>query len=202
MGHVNNRDGQLRFHLVELVPQVPPGEDVECGKGLIEQEQPGHARQGLAQGAALALPARHGIRFAASQMRNPETIQEHPRIVFLGAGGKGGVFKNGQMGEQGKILKDIAEPPLLRRQTKPPAGVQPDFVSEADEPFLGFVQPGDDAHQGGLSRPGGADDHGHPFRRTVNVEGQIEMGKPFPDPDLKIHEEPLRVKRWTISRKT
>ena len=98
----------------------------------------------------------------------------------MDAGGLGGLddlFPAGSRRAVGNVFRDGAaeEPGVLKHQGQaapeavPAVGVQGHAV-HGDGPALGPVEPEEEGDQGGLSRPGGADDGGQAPRRNVGGE--------------------------------
>ena len=61
------------------------------------------------------------------------------------------------MGEQRVLLKEVADPPLLRCDVAPAVGVEEHGVVDGDQSRLWTQQAGDDAESRRLPRPGRAD---------------------------------------------
>jgi len=105
-------------------------------------------------------------------MRDPKSLEElrctvAPGIRHVGA--------HAQVREQGVLLEDEADAPLLRPPGDPLLRVQPDLVAENDPAAGRTRQAGDHAQYGRLARPGGPDERDGAL--DVERERQLEVAK-------------------------
>src|SRR5438128_2696787 len=79
---------------------------------------------------------------------------------------------HGEMWKEAVILRDVREPALLRRTVDPGRSVEPDLLAEPNETFLGAIQSGEAAQDGGLSRSRRTEQH----HDAVVARVQLQIG--------------------------
>ena len=88
VGHVHERDADLRLQLLQLHLQLAPQLGVEGAERLVEQQHRGLEHQGAGQGDALLLPAGElaGLaRRVARQLHELQRLADAPPDLGLGA---------------------------------------------------------------------------------------------------------------------
>ena len=104
---------------------------IERREGLVEQEHIGIACECACERDALALTARQLVRAGVREVRDPEALE-----VFVDplTARVRDVLPDGQVGEEGVLLEDEPDPPVLRRTRHPALDVEPDLLPERHAP--------------------------------------------------------------------
>ena len=92
------------------------------------------------------------------------------------------VAAHAQVREQETVLKDHADPPLLRRQVDAAGAVKQHGVVQADRAAIRPEQPGQQVHQGRLAAARRAE-------QADAVAGQVEVGGELELPQLFLHRD-------------
>jgi hypothetical protein len=98
---------------------------------------------------------------------------------------EGHVGPDGHVREELVVLKDHADPPLLRRPVEPEAGVEPRLVAQRDAASLGTEQPRDCAQHARLARAR-RPDQGH--RLLPDRQAELEPKAPEGDVDVEVEK--------------
>ena len=101
------------------------------------------------------------------------------------------------MGKQARILKDIADTALLRRQADTLRGVVQHPAIEHDPPRLGSGQAADGVNQRGFARAGDAKDGGDPAGGQSFTDLQAVATEGLGKIQLQHHYPPMR---WRLTR--
>ena len=148
------------MQLDELGAGLHPQLGVEVRQRLVHQERRGLAHDGAGEGHALALPA---AQLAGLATEEPGEADEAGRLVdeglTLGAGHAPGAEReldvppDGHVWVQGVGLEDHGQVPVLGRD------VGDDPVADPDGARRRLLETRDDAQDGRLAAPGGAEEH-------------------------------------------
>src|SRR6266571_3075512 len=190
VGHQYRRHSQLNEPMPELPPQMVSGGSIERGKRLVEQEQTRPADQRARKRNALLLPSGQLPRVAILETGQPE--QRRDLLDALPplrrrdlAQAVADVLGYTQMGEEGVILEQVADPATLRREKNTTRGVAPDFVAETDGAALRFLQPRQASQRRRLSRARRTEEDGQ--RKGVGGVAQLYLDHGSAG---KVHFEP------------
>jgi hypothetical protein len=165
---VQDGHGQFGLEGHEFLTQGPAGGGVQSREGLVEQQQHRVAGQGLAEGRPLALAAGNGPGALARQPGDAEHLQQFVHAP-LAPRRDGHVGAHREMREQRIILEHEAQPPVAREHENPGARVHPHGGPQGHAALVGLLQPGGDAHEGGLARARGA----HQGRQRAGLAAQL-----------------------------
>src|SRR5260370_11133325 len=127
VGHKSRQHLQLDEPTPKLPPQMLSGRSVERGQRLVEQEQTRPADQRARKRDALLLSSGQLPRIALPQTGQPEQrrglLDALPPLRRRDlAQAVADVLCYTQMGEEGVLLEQVADPAALRRQKNTPAG--------------------------------------------------------------------------------
>src|SRR3954469_24409583 len=141
---------------------------VERRERLVEQQDARVACKRACKSDALLLTTRERPRSRVRERVEPEPPEE---LGHVAPRAKGDVLPDGEMREEGVLLEDVADAPLLRRQRDPP--VEPHVVSERDPSGRGPNEAGDRAQDRRLAGAGraGERDGARDVEAQVDVEG-------------------------------
>ena len=136
---------------------------IEVGKRLVEQDHLRLRSQGAGQRHALLLPPRELVRSPLSQTGQPDRRQRRrdPGLAVRGVARQAerDVARHAEMGEEGVILEDHADPAPLG--WNPPAagsgGVVDAVPADLDRPGMGPLEPGDDPQRRRLAAAAGSE---------------------------------------------
>ena len=113
---------------------------VKSSEGLVEQQHRGISGERPCEGDTLTLAAGKIGRACVREVRDSKPL-EQLRSAFTS--GVRDVCANAQVREQGVLLEDEADAPLLRPPDDPALGVEPDVVAVRDATVRSARQPGD-----------------------------------------------------------
>ena len=146
----------LGDRLHQALQELPPGQRVQAGERLVEDEQLGPLGQCQGEGELGSLAA--GQRPGPLPWVQAELPDPAPRQLVVPAGVEPGaeaeVIGDPHPGVDGGVLGDEADPGQLRR---PGRGT---LAEDSDRAASRRQQPGGQAQQGGLARAVGADEPG------------------------------------------
>ena len=153
--------GQLLHHVQHLAHHL----GVQSGGGLVKEHHLGLHSQGPDDGDALLLSAGQLVGVGVRLVEQVHPLEEGGgHLVGLGLAhqlslhrGQGDVFTDGHVGEEVEVLEHHAH--LLADLVNLHFGVGDDRVFKGDGACGGGFQQVETAQEGGLARPGGADDH-------------------------------------------
>ena len=196
VGDEQRRDAGLAQHAAQLAARGGARAGVERRQRLVEQQRPRAARERPRQRHALALPARERARARVGERPDPEALEQLLRALAAGRprhpGQRvGDVLPGPQVPEQRVLLEDVAAAAPLGREVDPAGGVEPHLLAAGDRALLRRQQPGRDAQDRGLARPGG------PGQRQAaargHLERDVEVQCPEPRPRLNAqHRRAIR----------
>ena len=148
MGDEHGGDAGLLLDAADLLPGLEPQPGIQVGKGLVQQQHPGHFHQGPGNGHPLLLTAGELTGLALHQsvdlhqlcrIQNPAShfLLAEFLLAFQIFQREADVLLHRQVGVQGVVLEHQTHPPLLRRQ------VGHVLVAEENLPGGGLLQAGD-----------------------------------------------------------
>jgi len=178
---------------------------VEAGEGFVHEQQLGRGEEGAGEGDALFLAAGELGDGAVEEGADFENFGD---VGEFGAGGVGGgcfvavgeILADAEMGEEGEILRDVADAAAFRREEVARGEVDEDAVVDGDCAGGGVAQSGDDFEEGGFSRAGvaeDADDLAGGFEVDFEVEGAEVETEVF---EGEFHRVPPHLEKRLLKR--
>ena len=178
MGDKYRRRALLVVQASQPRAQLGADDRIQRAERLVEQQDLGCHRQRPGERHALALAARELGRALVGPLGQADERQQLvDALAGLGLGAladrqpEGDVVADGHVGERRVVLKDEADPPLLR------ADVADVVAVDADRPAIGDLESGDDPQKRGLARSGGAEQRGQRalghLQRDVLKSGEV-----------------------------
>ena len=157
VGHVHRRDGELLLQLLDLAAHVDAKLRVQVGERLVEEENPRADHDGAGERHALLLPPRELVGKLPVVAAEPHKMQDlahgladlclghpfHPEPV-------GHVLEHREMREEGVVLEDEADVPLIGHQ------VGDVLFADEDPPGVRALEAGDHSQRRGLAAAGRA----------------------------------------------
>ena len=144
---------------------------VEVGKRLVHQHHLRRTHDGAPDGHALALAAGEGLGLAVEivgDVQNlrclPHLLVDHVPPLMAERQGKCHVFIHGHVREEGVVLEDHGDVPLLG------VHIVHELAVDIQLPVGNFLQPRDHAQRGGFPAAGGADQNDKLLIRNVQIE--------------------------------
>ncbi len=164
------RQAEFSQHVGEIVTHLLACDRVESRERLVQQQHPGLASKRSRERDALALAAGQVSRMRASEVRDPNALQQVGAVALTG---EADVSGDREMREQPVVLRQVPDAPSLRAEVDAQDGIEPDLTTKRDTSTLWALEPGDGSQQRGLTRPGRPDDGdrlGAEAQRRANVE--------------------------------
>ncbi len=157
---------------------------VECGEGLVEEDDVGLGGQRPRDGDALLLAAGqlrgHPVAGVREADEREEVLDAFAAAAARGRAATGhaerDVLRDGQVREERALLRDDAHAAALGRH--PGAPGDDDAPTDADFAGVGGLEPGDDAQKRGLAAAGVAEERGERARRDVQVHAAQDGRRP------------------------
>ena len=161
MGDEDGGDAGAALDAADLLPGLQAEPGVQVGKGLVQQQHPGHFHQGAGDGHPLLLAAGHLAGLAIHQLLDlyKPCCLLHPLFhLLLGQlvlplevlQGEEDVLPHGHVRIKSVVLEHQADAAVLRRQ------VGHVLVTEEDLAAGGLFQAADQVQRGALAAAGGA----------------------------------------------
>src|SRR5213593_3495585 len=150
MSHAQGRHALTAQHGSEFPPELLASRRIQSGEGLIEQKQPGTAGQHARERNPLLLPTGELSRKPVFQSLEPKKanhfIKPYASLPAIEVVRRiRDVPGDRQMGKEGKVLEQVADPAGLRRRNDARVRVHPYLARKADAPALGPLQAGETA---------------------------------------------------------
>ena len=134
-------------HLAEFQLQFPLQVMVKRRERLVEQQDLRIGREDARERRALLLAAREFHRIRVAELRQIKARQILPDallpLLAIALCDKADVVGNRHIREKGKVLKEIADAPLLRGQVDALLAVKEHPAVEHDAPAVGALEPSD-----------------------------------------------------------
>ena len=134
-------------HLAEFQLQFPLQVMVERRERLVEQQDLRIGREDARERRALLLAAREFHRIRVAELREVEAreILAHACLALLPRAprDKADILGNRHIGKKGKVLKEIADAPLLRGEVDALLAVKEHPAVKHDAPAVGALEPSD-----------------------------------------------------------
>ncbi len=152
MGDVDGGDVEPTLQLFDLEAHLLPQLGIQVGERLVQQQNLGTIDQSPGQSHPLLLPAGELARVVLLVLLHADELQSlHDHLVPLGLGlfsdhqGKLHVLEDSHVGEEGKVLENHAQLPLVGGHIGHVLSVNEDL------PLVGREVAGDAAQGGGLA---------------------------------------------------
>ena len=162
------------MEFAELEARANAERGVEVGEGLVEEEDPGVANDGAADGDTLALAAGELFRFAIEEgfeVEDARGFGDFLKTLRPGDAGElereGHVVCDGHVRVEGVALEDESEAALCRRDVVDAEAVEEEIAGG------NVFKAGDDAQQRGFTAAGRADEDG----QLLIVDGEIDAAQ-------------------------
>src|SRR5437870_8404663 len=141
MGHAQSWHALAAQQSPQFSAKLLPGRRIQCGEGLIEQQESGTAREHARECHPLLLPTGELSRKPVFQSLEPKKanhfIKPYASLPAIEVVRRiRDVPGDRQMGKEGKVLEQVADPAGLRRRNDARVRVHPYLARKADAPAL------------------------------------------------------------------
>jgi hypothetical protein len=163
---------------------------IERGHWFVEQQQPWPGQERASECHALALPTGELVRPAAQQSAETEQLHRVGELRLGAAGARAAlpvaqIAGNVEMGKQERVLEDVADPSLLRRQRVTLRGVVERGAVERDATAIRAQQPRNQVYHRGLATAGTAEEGRHARCRRCECGFEVEVAAAQTDVDFE-----------------
>ncbi len=161
VGDVEDRQREMIAELFDEREDFRLRLAVQRRKWLIHQQELRLSEQGAAKANALTLASREIAWRTVQKRTDPKRSTTSSKSIvgpswLLHRGAKKEILSHGEMGKQARLLKHVAQRPLMRRNESS-AAVLPDLAPDIAEPILDMDQSGDTAQHRRLATTRGAE---------------------------------------------
>ena len=176
VGNVEDRQREMIAQLFNERENLRLRPAVQRRKRLIHQQDLRLRQQGAANADALTLASREIARRTVQKRTDSQEVDDFVEVdrgsvMLLLRSAEEQILSHGEVGKEARLLKHVAERPLMRRNESS-AAVLPDLARDIAEPILDVDQSGDAAQNRGLAAAGRAEQHRDSGRR--NLENGLE----------------------------
>src|SRR6185295_2679560 len=175
---------------------------IDPGEGLVEEQQFGRGEEGTAERHPLALAAGQPADSALQERRDLEHRRDLVELerALAPTLAVEEVPADGEMREEGAVLRHIADPPLFGRKGEVRRAVGQRPAAEPQCPLGRLAEARDQLEERRLARSGGTEDSGH-APAEIHVDREREASERQPKAaDLEL-QAPLRGSSRSLAKR-